>query len=229
MQNIKLDTRLSAVAFLVRKGSRIIDVGTDHAYLPCFLLQNDICSYAIACDINSGPLENARETINETGLSDKIETILSNGLDKVSVKSGDDVVIAGMGGILIADIVSRCKRTKDETVRIIAQPMTHSEEVRKYFIENGFEILREKAAVDGSRKYCVILAAYTGIKREFSCGYIYYGELAKNKDAESKEYLLMQLSRLKKRFDALTKSGKKTAECEYLEKVIADFESVLNR
>lgn len=224
MQNIKLDSRLAAVASFVRNGSRVADIGTDHAYLPSYLVQNGISPGALACDIKEMPLKNAEETVKDAGLCDKIKTVLSNGLDNIEENSADDIVIAGMGGLLIAEILERCAWIKNENIRIIAQPMTHAEEVREFLIKNGFVIDDEKAASDAKHKYCVICAHYNNNKEQYPRGYIYYGELANKKDSVSKDYLSVQLLRLKKRFDALEKSKTNKDECIYLKKVISDFE-----
>ena len=102
-----MDSRLLTCAGLCT-GDVLCDVGTDHGYLPCYMIENGLCSKAYACDIAQGPLDSAIAHINERCLSDRITTVLSDGLD--SVEKGDitDVVIAGMGGELIADIISRC-------------------------------------------------------------------------------------------------------------------------
>ncbi|MBR6874655.1 MAG: SAM-dependent methyltransferase, partial [Ruminococcus sp.] len=105
------DNRLLACARLVR-GSRAADVGTDHGYLPMYLVQNGICESALACDINEKPLASARENIEKAGLSDKIGVYLSDGLGSVPCEGITDVIVAGMGGELIADIISRANWIK---------------------------------------------------------------------------------------------------------------------
>lgn len=227
MQNIKLDSRLLAVASLVRKNSRLADVGTDHAYIPVYLVNEGIINEAVASDINEGPLKNADSSIRAYGLSDKITTILSNGLEGVPENCADDIIIAGMGGILISEILEKCAWIKNENIRIIAQPMTHPEKVREFFINNGFIITEEKTAEDTKHKYCVIAAEYKGDIHKYSEGYIYYGELAKNKDSISKAYLTVQRDRLLKRYNALLNSGADTDEREYLGKIIDELNKVL--
>ncbi|MCM1363559.1 MAG: class I SAM-dependent methyltransferase [Faecalibacterium sp.] len=225
MQKIKLDSRLMSVASLVRNGSRVIDIGTDHAYLPSYLIQSGICPSAIAADVREMPLKNAEETIKQYNLGDKIKTILSNGLESIDENSGDDIVIAGMGGILIEEILSNAPWVKSADIRIIAQPMTHAERVRSYFINNGFKIIRETASSDSKHNYCAIAAEYTGETIAYSVGYTYFGELKTNDDNDSKAYLSKQLERLKKRYNALFQSDSTNAECCCLKKVIDDFES----
>ncbi len=209
MGKIKLDARLSAVASLVRKNSRVADIGTDHGYLLAWLIVNGVSSCGIAADINKGPLENARRTVVDAGIADKVELILSDGLENVPEGSCDDIVIAGMGGNLIADILSSCPWIYNENLHIVAQPMSHGEVLREFYVNNGFEILEEKTATDGKRLYCVISAAYTGVKTERDSSYIYLGKLTENKDEITKKYIEKILTALEKKYSALMIAGKK--------------------
>ena len=97
-----LDKRISAVAALVRQDSRLADIGTDHAYLPVYLVQAGVCPSAIASDIGAGPLDAARRTVTENGLTSEIALRLGNGLATVSAGEVEDIAIAGMGGETIA-------------------------------------------------------------------------------------------------------------------------------
>ena len=218
MGKIKLDARLSAVASLVRKNSRVADVGTDHGYLLTWLIENGICPGGIAADINKGPLENARRTVTEAGIADRVELILSDGLKNIQSGSCDDIVLAGMGGNLITDILSACPWIYDEKLRIIAQPMSHGEVLREFYIKNGFEILEEKTATDGKRLYCVISAAYTGERYERDLSYAYLGRLTENKDEITKKYTEKILTALEKKYTALMSAGKE--DTDNLEKII---------
>lgn len=208
MGKIKLDARLSAVASLIRKNSRVADIGTDHGYLLSWLIENGVSPCGIAADINKGPLENARRTVVDAGIEDKVELILSDGLKNVPEGSCDDIVIAGMGGNLIADILSSCPWIYNENMHIIAQPMSHGEVLREFYVKNGFEILEEKTATDGKRLYCVISAVYTGIKTKRDSSYIYLGKLTENRDETTKKYIEKILTALEKKHSALMSAGK---------------------
>ena len=207
MSKIRLDDRLSAVAKLVRTGKRVADIGTDHGYLVAYLVENGICPCGIAADLRKGPLENARQTVIQQGLSDRIELILSDGLEKIPQEACDDIVIAGMGGNLIAEILEKAPWVKDERIHIIAQPMTHAEVLRQWFTDNGFTINQEKTATDGKRYYCVISAGYTGVKEEHGASYIYTGEIKPESDTDIK-YLQKILTTLTKKYDALMSANK---------------------
>lgn len=207
MSEIKLDSRLQAVASLVRKNSVVADIGTDHAYLLCYLIGKGICPGGIGADLRKGPLENARKTLIEYGLSDKVELILSDGLEKLPENCADDIVIAGMGGILISEILQKSKWIFNENINIVAQPMTHAEFLRKFLYNNGFEITREVTATDGKRLYCVISACYTGVicEKDRSCYYL--GKLLENKDVTTVRYVEKMLSALEKKLSAREKAN----------------------
>ena len=136
---IKLSKRLSTVASFVRNGVIVADVGTDHAYLPIYLVQSKKAKKAIATDINEGPLSRARENILQNGLENEILTYISNGLNGIESNFPDDIMICGMGGELIAEILDKSNYVKNSNVNLILQPMTSVKELREY-LQNGFFI-----------------------------------------------------------------------------------------
>lgn len=146
---------------MCRKGVTVCDVGTDHALLACHLALNGAKS-VIASDINDGPLDSARKTVEQTGVTN-VRVLKSDGLQQIDY--ADDVIICGMGGELIADIISGC-RFLTENTRFILQPMTKAELLRRRLYADGFDIIEERTAYDGKRAYVLILAAYTGEKRD---------------------------------------------------------------
>lgn len=224
---IKLDTRLSAVASLVREGTIAADIGTDHAYLLTYLIENGICKSGIAADLRVGPLQNAKQTVIEANLSDKIELVLSDGLENIKENSCDDIVLAGMGGNLIAEILSKAQWIKNENINIVAQPMTHAEVLRQFFILNGFEIVKEKTATDGKHFYCAMSARYTGEITQHHISYIYTGELLKNNDEITYNYLSKLLSTLKKKHCALMSAGK--IDNDNLEEIINEIQTDMEK
>lgn len=224
MSKIKLDDRLSSVASLVRNGKRVADIGTDHGYLVAYLVENGICPCGIAADLRKGPLENARQTIVQQGLTDRIELILSDGLDNISPDACDDIVIAGMGGNLIAEILENAPWVMNENIHIVAQPMTHAEILRQYFIDNGFEIYEEKTATDGKRFYCIISAGYTGTKEKHCDSYIHTGEIKPVTDTDIM-YLRKILTALSKKYNALLGAGK--ADTNNLKEIITEIKTLL--
>ena len=156
-----INNRLLCAAGFVRPGARVCDVGTDHAYLPIFLCKAGIAQSALACDINEGPCERARENIRLHGCGDKIEVVRADGLEGAADYAPTDVVICGMGGELIAKIVFASPLTRGKGVRLILQPMTKAPALRDALVTHGFEIVDE-ALVRDDRIYQVICAEYTG-------------------------------------------------------------------
>lgn len=157
-----LDCRLQAVAAFVRPGSRLADVGTDHALLPCALVATGHCPGAIATDIRRGPTEAARRSVVSAGLSDRIDVRLGDGLSTVRAEEVEDIVIAGMGGETIAAILEAASWIHDPRYRLILQPMTRAERLRRYLFEDGFAILEESPVKDGHHHYTVLCVEYTG-------------------------------------------------------------------
>ena len=155
---------LSAVPYLTR-GGRCIDVGTDHAYLPIYLVSEGIVNHAMACDINKGPLESAREHILAGGLEHQIDTFLTDGLQGLESFDADDIMIFGMGGELIIKILDEAPWVRNERIGLILQPMSRANLLRKYLVENGFAILGETLSQSG-KIYQTIHARFCG-KKDF--------------------------------------------------------------
>lgn len=157
---MKLTPRLQAIAEFIPPGSVVADIGTDHGYLPVYLLQEQICHHAVAADVNEAPLEQARETVAAFNCLKKIDLRLGNGLQVLQEEDNiDTVVIAGLGGHTIASILdegrSRLKRVK----RLILQPMNEAGYLRLYLAENGFALVQETLVMEGRRLYEIIMAA----------------------------------------------------------------------
>lgn len=185
---ITLDERLNTCAEFVRENAVLADVGTDHAYLPAFLILNGKIKSALACDINELPLKSAESTITENGINDKVKLRLCNGLCDVDKDEFADLVIAGMGGELIVNILSACNYIKNQKYRLILQPMSKAEILRKYLAENGFEIIDEKAAVSNKKVYTVICAEYCGKPYKANDEFLYFGKLLSKNDKNSTLY-----------------------------------------
>lgn len=193
-----LSNRLSAVASLVKPGSAIADIGTDHGYIPVFLCKAGIIHHAVASDINEGPLSSCKALVEQEDLQHKIKTCLSNGLEGLCCDDFDTVIIAGMGGELISDILSKCAYISEK--HIILNPMTHPELTRKFLYDNGFEIKNDLIVQDGHHYYSVFDAEYTGKNIPRNRVDYYLGNIT---DFSQKEYFLHLLSYLKNK----SKSG----------------------
>ncbi len=195
---VRLDRRLKAVAGFVRPNCSVADIGTDHGYIPCYLYQQG-ARELYACDILEKPLAAAKAAMDLYGIPEKTESnaegialILCDGLD--GVPPVEDVVIAGMGGEMIADIVSRCKFLSPK-VHFILQPMTRDWVLRKALYQTGLYIEQEKTAVAGGKVYTVMLCLFDGEKREISEEFAFLG---KNTDPEYKDKILTLLGKMGK-------------------------------
>ena len=161
MPNINIpDARLCSAVPYIRRGDRIIDVGTDHAYLPIYLVSEEIASFALACDINQGPIDSARANICEAGLTGRIDTMKTDGLLGTEYFCADDILIFGMGGELIARILSDAPWIRRKELRLILQPMSRAFVLRQWLYENGFSIVGETISRAG-KYYQTICAVFS--------------------------------------------------------------------
>ena len=224
---LELSPRLKMAAELVRKGSAVADIGTDHAYLPAYLLLNDIVYKALACDKRKGPLLNAEKTAKIYHLEDRLELRLSDGFDNIKPGEADDFVICGMGGSLTAELLSKAPWLKDENVRLILQPQSHSVDVRRFLIENGFEIEKETAVFDEGRVYNAMLAKFTGKRQDMPEGYEHFGALINNTDEASVYTVKRTIEYLKVRCRSEKEYGDES-EAKKLERIILSAEESIN-
>lgn len=194
-----LDNRLRLCADFVRSNSKLADIGTDHAYLPVWLCRIGRCVSAVAADINPEPLKRGAKTISEAGLCDTVIPRLSNGLEQIDADEADDIVIAGMGGELIARIISVCSFAKDSSKHFILQPMTKSEELIKWLCENGYEILKQDCCVAANKCYTVLLVSYCGEICERDESYYYIGELSPQTNKTHLQFVNNHINRLLKK------------------------------
>ncbi len=202
---MRLSARLSAAATLVRDGVRVVDVGTDHAYLPVHLVKSGKCPVAIACDIGVGPLENARAHVSEFDLGDKIELRLCDGLSGIAPDEAEDIAICGMGGELIASILQNAAWTKDPAKHYILQPMTAVDDLRHYLANEGFSVKREELVRDAGRLYTVMSVCWTGERENYGDDYWYVGKVTADQPFGA-EYLTRQLDRVEKHAQSLLKA-----------------------
>lgn len=174
----RLDDRLQTAANMVTMGGIVADIGTDHGYIPIWLLQKGICPRAVASDINRGPLDKARANSIAYGVSDRLKLYLCDGLDGIEPEKNGvtDICICGMGGELIAAIVGRCAYVKSHRTNLILQPMSSGYELRKALVGDGFTILEEKLCQAAGRVYSCIHAVYTGTVEAYTEGELLIGK-----------------------------------------------------
>lgn len=173
---MKLSERLATIAELIPRCGILSDIGTDHAFIPIFAVENGLCERAIAADLRKGPLEMAEANIRRHGLESRIELRLGNGLEPVRPEECDVIVIAGMGGLLIRDILSSAHEKSNRASLLLLQANNAVDALRKWLYENGYEVLEEKLISDAGKLYSLIKSKWTGvpaIKGEFE---LYIGE-----------------------------------------------------
>lgn len=205
--------RLLAIADLVTCGSIIADIGTDHAYIPIYLMQKGIINKAYAMDINEGPIKRANENILKFGMKDKITTRLSDGLQKLESNEADEVVIAGMGGILISEILEARRDLWCDSLKFVLQPMTAAEELRKYLLKNGFVITKEALAKEDNKVYQIMRAERGEMRTEREVDYYISPYLVKNKIKLTDELIELRIGEFEKMLAGLAVSKREeTAE-----------------
>ena len=216
-----LSPRLAAAAGLLDGGKTVADVGTDHAYIPAYLIQSGKCTHVIASDIGGKPLENARQTLRKYGLEEQIELRISDGLCAYSPEEAEEICICGMGGTLIAEILAAAPWILRPGMHLVLQPMTHSEDVRAFLCGHGFLLRREVCVSEGGRHvYCCISADWVGQTEPVPAGFSYFGTLLRQEDAAAKAFVKKQYLRVKKRADALRGAGIHPEEEAMLREVI---------
>ena len=187
--------RLTAAATLVRDGVVVVDVGTDHAYLPLLLVGQGKCPRAIGCDLRSGPLENARKHVEAAGLTDKIDLRLCDGLAAVAPAEAEDICICGMGGEVIAAILAAAPWTKDPSKRLILQPMTAVDDLRRFLAGEGYAVTQEVLVEDAGRLYVLLAAVWTGEREDHTDDYWWAGTVTADQPYGA-AYLRRQLARV---------------------------------
>lgn len=187
--------RLKMIADMASKNSpdaaRLIDVGADHGLLSVWCLKNGIVRTALLTDINEGPLGKAKSAISDNNLTGRADVMLTDGLDNVTLADGDIIVIAGMGGNNIMDILGRTAArgfdgAKDLTFYL--QPQKSLPELREWLSSSGFEFVDEEYVQESGFYYCALCVKYTGKAAMLSDEEIYYGPLMLGKFDRYPEY-----------------------------------------
>ena len=223
-----LKGRLGAIADKIPQCDTLADIGTDHAYIPVFAVQNSLCRKAIAADVKSGPVNIASRNVKRYGYENHIETRLGYGLEPLKENEAEVIVIAGMGGVLIQEIMAGSLETARNAKVLILQPMNLAEVLRKWLYENGFDILEETLAEEGEKIYTILNVKWTGESRELDEFYHYIGYgLAQRKDALFKRYAMNKLKLLKKKITGMQKAVKQAEELEKLIEIKNRLEAIL--
>lgn len=190
---MELSKRLQAVADFVTTGYRVADIGTDHGYIPIWLVENGKIPSAVAMDINRGPLEKARDHVAAHGLEGYITTRLSDGMEKLEKEEAQSVVIAGMGGALVIRILEVVKEKELGIQEWILQPQSELRKVRTYLQESGYQVVAENMVLDDG-KYYPMMKVVKGKEECSTEAELCYGKLLlRTKHPVLKEFLQREL------------------------------------
>ncbi|WP_251420572.1 MULTISPECIES: tRNA (adenine(22)-N(1))-methyltransferase [Lactococcus] len=211
MTEVKLSKRLQAVADLVKSDSRLLDVGSDHAYLPTYLIQQKKIDFAIAGEVVKGPFQIAKNHVSEQNLQDKIEVRLANGLAAFEESDAiSSIVIAGMGGLLISEILEEGKDKLSQVEQLILQPNNHEESLRSWLVAHDFVISSEKILLEAGKIYEIIVAEHgTSELNETELEFGPY--LSQEKSEVFRKKWNKELSTLKKILERLPENHEKRA------------------
>lgn len=206
-----LDERLLLIAGLVRRGKIVADIGSDHGYLVTWLVKSGVCPSGYACDINEQPLERSRRTVQSYGVADRVTLQMGSGFEPLRPCEVQDIIIAGMGGDLIANILSTAA-WRDTQHHYLLQPMTRADELRRYLCAAGYEIIAEHAAKANRFSYTVLSVRYTGVPTSCTELFSMVGKLPQCPTEEAQVYIRRQADVLQKRIQGLEKSAEKAAQ-----------------
>lgn len=209
MTKHNLDARLLSAASFVRAGAVLADIGTDHGYLPIFLLSRGVVSRAVLSDVNAGPLASAEENVAAAGYYERCEFLLTDGAAALSDTGATDYTVCGMGGELIADIVERAPHLRNASIRLILQPMTRQQKLRKSLFALGFEIIGERYSYADGKYYVCLCAEYSGTPCQISDELAYLGadEIHTDDRAEYLGYLDARKRSLRRTYDGRLRGG----------------------
>ncbi|MGN1319307.1 MAG: tRNA (adenine(22)-N(1))-methyltransferase [Lachnospirales bacterium] len=193
-----LSYRLEQVASYVEKCNVVADIGTDHGYIPVYLVKNKICNKAIAADISKGSCKKAENNIKISNLTEYIDVRCGNGLEVIDTKNDnvDCIIISGMGGLLTINVIKKNIDVLQTTRQLILQPQRDIDKVREFVIENGFNIISEKM-IKENEKYYTIINAVKGKSDKYNEIDLLFGKfLIKEKSSVLKEYLTIEMNKI---------------------------------
>lgn len=198
-----LSPRLKIIADSIQGYETAADIGSDHAYIPIYLAKNNRVKSAIATDVNSGPVEISKKRIKSYGVEAKVSVRQGDGLQIIKPGEAEVIVVAGMGGILIRDILDRDAKVAKSAKLLILQPMRDSDIIRKWLFEHDFDIIDEELVKDQDKIYEVIWAIPVSKAREVKGIMLVGDKIIEKKHPLAAEYINKKTSELEKVITAL--------------------------
>lgn len=191
-----LSKRLQKVADTVNKSNIVADIGTDHAYVPIYLVKNKVANKAIAADISQGSCKKAQLNVNNKHLNHLIDVRCGNGLEVIKADEIiDTIIIAGMGGLMTISVLESNKKAVNNAKQLVLQPQKDIYKVRQYIHSIGYKITNETMLVDNN-KYYNIINAEKGIEKYTELEYLFGKILIENKSIILKEYVNIELNKI---------------------------------
>lgn len=201
---MELSLRLKTIASMVDKCECVADIGTDHGYIPIYLIKNEVCDRAIASDINKGPVEKAKFNVRIEDLQDKVDCRLGAGLSTLKKGEAQGLVIAGMGGNLIRDIIEENIDIFKEAEFAILQPVQNPEVLREYIYSKGYKIIDEELCIDENKFYEIIKIKYDNNAQSVDSIFYEVGEKLLSKNHRLvKNFIEYKIERCEKIFNSI--------------------------
>lgn len=204
---MELPVRLKVIADYIPAGSRVADIGTDHGLLPVYLIKNEIAPSVIASDLNKGPLEAAKKNVLKWALSDLIHLRLGNGLETLAEGEADAIIIAGMGGGTIRNILEASYSIAKSAKRLVLQPMGDAGPLRLWLVQKGW-MIRDESAVKEDGMIYEIICAEPGVEEQKNLNIISVGpRLVEKKEPLLSEIIDGELKSIERILDSLKQSN----------------------
>lgn len=198
MMILILTPRLKIIADSIQGFDTVADIGSDHAYIPIYLVKNGRVKSAIATDVNSGPVEISKKGLKSHKIEEKVSVRQGNGLEVISPEEVEVIVIAGMGGILIRDILDKDPKVAESVKLLILQPMRDSDKVRQWLLAHGFDIINEELVKEQDKIYEVIWAKPVGVIKTAEGLMLIGDKIIEKKHPLAVEYISKKTSELEK-------------------------------
>jgi tRNA (adenine22-N1)-methyltransferase len=203
-----ISERLECIAKMVEKCDSVADIGTDHAYLPIYLIKNGVCRRAIASDINKGPVEKAKLNIRMENEDESIECRLGSGLTTILPNEVNVAIIAGMGGNLIRNIIEESMEVFKSLDYLVLQPVQNPDILRRYIYERGYEVIDEELCKDENRYYELIKIRYAHKIEYLEDIYCEISKvLLEKKQPIVKEYIFLKIEKYDKILNNIKDNG----------------------